>query len=656
MIAATLILLASTGADWDRFEFIGQNLVGNGGFERYGSGGLPAEWNGPPSVYSRTTAARHKGRASLAFVNPDAADYALCSQTIPLEPGRLYAFGCMVKATGVEGADSGATICVEWWDEDGEYLYGSYPRGVKGDTAWQEIKDLIGRAPASAHRASVTCYVRKGMTGVAHWDEVWVRRIRENPLSTLLLVPNYRGRVTDAGPAKALIVADVDLSDCPIGLPGATLTWQLIGEDARTPLMEGALDPVEQHENRLEIPVTSLEPGRYRVELSVVCKATGETLGESVEGIHRLEGTPRFTATFDAHNRFILDGKPFFPLGMYWGSVEPEQLDVFADSAFNCLMPYAAPDMATMDAIHERGLKVIYSVKDTYFGSSYCPEAIRSVDGEEAYVRERIEKFRGHPALIAWYINDELGLDWLPRVKAHYRWVEELDPHHPSWAVLYQVDQIPHHVPTFDVIGTDPYPINRQPASLAGRWTRQTVAAVHGSRPVWQVPQAHNWAIYTKQPDEKELRRPPTYREMRSMAWQCIAEGANGLIFYSWFDLHRDPAQPFEERWADVKRVAAEIGRCAPVLLSLDATPKVELSAEAGIHTVMKSYKGSTYVFVVSGSDEAARCNMLFPAKPGRVVEVTAGREFKPPPGNRLSLRVEPLDVRIFRIVGLPMR
>ena len=65
------------------------------------------------------------------------------------------------------------------------------------------------------------------------------------------------------------------------------------------------------------------------------------------------------------------------------------------------------------------------------------------------------------------------------------RWTAEADPNHPTWAVLYQVREVGDYIETFDVIGTDPYPIGRRPASMAGQWTAETFGQVCGARPMW---------------------------------------------------------------------------------------------------------------------------------------------------------------------------
>ena len=56
--------------------------------------------------------------------------------------------------------------------------------------------------------------------------------------------------------------------------------------------------------------------------------------------------------------------------------------------------------------------------------------------------------------------------------------------------------------------------------------------------------------------------------QARSMAWQAIAGGANGIVFYSYFDIQRNPDVPFAVEWDRLLEVATEIKAFVPVLLS----------------------------------------------------------------------------------------
>ncbi len=186
----------------------------------------------------------------------------------------------------------------------------------------------------------------------------------------------------------------------------------------------------------------------------------------------------------------------------------------------------------------------------------------------------------------------------------------EEDPGHPTWSVLYQVDDISSYINSFDCIGSDPYPIARKPASLAAEWSATTFRQVAQSRPMWQVPQAFNWSIYGKNETENQHDRTPSFEEERSMAWQCICERATGLVFYSWFDISRNPDVPFSTQWERQKRIAAEIDGLAPALLSVEPASEVKAKAIARsqvlphwLHCLVREHDGKLYLFAVNDGD-----------------------------------------------------
>jgi hypothetical protein len=215
--------------------------------------------------------------------------------------------------------------------------------------------------------------------------------------------------------------------------------------------------------------------------------------------------------------------------------------------------------------------------------------------------------------------------------------------------VLYQYSQVRAYLATFDVIGTDPYPIPGKPAGTALEWTRVTRDQCYGARAVWQVPQVFDWGAY-KKGEEREKTRAPTLAEMRAMAWQCVAAGANGLVFYSFFDLFKmNDRDPFEKRWADVCAMAEEVKRYSPVLLSAEPAPSVTCGGSPSVETRAWRVGDSVYVLAVNGASEAA------------TVTVTVGEgfgslkaEFGSPPdrggGSTLVYRFAPLEPVLVRL------
>jgi hypothetical protein len=274
-------------------------------------------------------------------------------------------------------------------------------------------------------------------------------------------------------------------------------------------------------------------------------------------------------------------------------------------------MPYGSPDEEGLDLLERHGLKCLYSIKDFYAGTKWAPDFIETVEDEEPEVRRTVREYRDHPALLGWYINDERPLSMVDRLEAHQQWVAAEDPNHPTWVVLYQVRDVAGYVRTFDAIGTDPYPIPSRPPAMAGEWAELTREAVGDARPIWMVPQVHNWGIYRGYEDS----RPPTLEEVRSMTWQCICEGADGLVYYSWMDLRRDETTPFEERWPEVKAVVEEVAEQIPVLLSVEPAPELAVDAPETVHWTVRTHNGTDWLFLVNGEAEPARA-VVCPAGP----------------------------------------
>jgi len=611
------------------------NLVINPSFEQAGRLAMPEGWHGDRQVYAIDTEVRRSGKSSLRLINTDPGRYVLCSQKVGLHPGWKCRFGVWVKTKDLQGPESGATICLEWHDAGGKWLGGSYPKGIKGTRDWTEVEETA-RVPEKAASVTLSCYVRRGMTGSAWFDDVQLTRIADPPMCVMLRQPVYRGWITAQAPEKAQVRVQLNLRDYDLRPPEVRIHAQL--RDRSTRRWESTVQPKEGEAGVLDlaVPIQGLPPGAYDLELRLAGPG-GKELQVVHQRLLRVADDFRPRSYFDEHRRLLLAGKPFFPLGMYFSTIRESDLKVYAQSKFNCLMPYGSPTRAQMDLAQRHGLKVIYSIKDWYAGSEYCPKFIHSEADEETQVRARVRQLRDHPALLAWYLNDELSLKYLPRLEAHQRWVAEEDPDHPTWAVLYQVHDVAAYRNTFDCIGTDPYPIGRKPASMAAEWTAETFRQVAQSRPLWQVPQLHNWANYAKTPEDRAKGRTPTPAEKRSMAWQCICEGATGLVFYSWFDVQRNPDVPFDTQWAGLQQIAAEIDRMAPVLLSAEPVPAISAggpapgqAAPGWLHWLARCHQGKLWLVAVSDGDGEGEITFALPAQVPSVTVVGEARAIRP--------------------------
>ena len=620
-----------------------ENLVLNSGFEQVDVNGATTAWGDRKPVYCFVDKVGRGGTRGLVFENSNPDFYSFPSQKLDVKPGCCYAYEVWVKTENLKGNDSGATICMEWYAGN-TYLGGAYAEGVRGTSdGWQRVHGFTRLIPTNATRVSVAPYVRKGMTGKAWFDDLKVARFYP-PMVSALSASCYRHTVT-GGPLS--FTAGLTLHACgvnPLDVDGLFLFEAADGKIVR----QAKPDRLTSDRAVLAMDASTLPVGEYTVRFTLARK-DGSATGSATMSLSRVDKLPERKAYIDASRRLIVDGQPFFPLGMYWSGVKEKELDLYAKGPFNCLMPYGSPTTNQMDACYARCLKVIYSIKDFYSGTRWAPAGMKTEADEVAEIKRRMALYRHHPALIAWYINDELPVSMVDRLAARQRLMEALDPDHPTWVVLYQYDQIDAYIQTFDVIGTDPYPLPEKPIGMALAWTRSTRDLSYNTRAVWQVPQAFDWGAY-RQGAAREKTRAPTLAEMRAMTWQCIAAGANGLVYYSFFDLFKMPDRdPFEKRWADVCAVAEEVKRFIPVILSVEPAPAVTCEGPSSIETRVWRSGNAVYLLAVNGAAEPVSATLTVAGG-----FKTVATEFGPAPENkgdgRLACTLTPFEPVLVRL------
>jgi len=652
-VMAALTALGTPAAEADERTH-GPNLVANPGFEQEAEG-----WNLPDGFRVVQGAASHSGGFFLAGERTDPDSYRLASQAVACRPGRVYHFSAWIRAKGVKGKDSGATLCMEWSGKEG-WIGGTYPSGLKGTTEWTRIEGITPPIPASAERVSLKLYLRRGMTGEAWFDDVAVHEYWPRPMEAFLLDPPYRGLIF-ADRERRPIRARVDLAERIqghawvegegyAGLSDLALVCRLLAP-GRT-VQEKRLTDFGRRSLQIELDAEPLQVGTYRVEVAL--EGGGEVLARQPLDGRVLPKGDRPSVYVDRHGRTIVRGRPFFPLGFYFGTLREDEVQTLSRAGFNCAMPYAFSGMdpekagELLEVARRHGIMVIYSVKDLYAGMRYTPGWLKSEEDAEARVRQVIERFRSHPSVLAWYLNDELPPTWRDRLEDRYRLVRRLDPDHPTWAVLYQVDQLAEYRHTCDVLGTDPYPVARAPVTMAGEWARKTREASLGTDAFWQVPQAFAWCTARQDRDPAGDGRPPTYPELRCMTYQALAEGAKGLIYYAFYELKEDPLG-FDARWKDMARIAREVRALEPALLSTDPPP--DGVAVEGVRWRAFRDGRRAWILVTNPQAKAVPMRMRF-ARGVRGVQTMTGQAV-PVQDGRIEQTLEPLACETF-IAELP--
>ena len=232
-----------------------------------------------------------------------------------------------------------------------------------------------------------------------------------------------------------------------------------------------------------------------------------------------------------------------------------------------------------------------------------------------------VAAYKNHPALLAWYLNDELSSELEPRLEDYYRRVAHADPNHPCYIVLCNMPEVKLFPATTDIMGVDPYPTPKSPVTLVAEQADVATAAVAGHKPVWLVPQAFAWYQYSSQnkdrghtPSAEELEggRAPTYEETRCMTYLALVHGAKGLIYYCYYDLRVLPQ--YREMWGWLKNIATEVKTLSPILLSPDDRgPALCLAAGSQVETRLKQCSGRLYLLAVNTANETRHITFQLP-------------------------------------------
>ncbi len=206
------------------------------------------------------------------------------------------------------------------------------------------------------------------------------------------------------------------------------------------------------------------------------------------------------------------------------------------------------------------------------------------------------------------------------KLKNAYETIKAIDSEHPVWmnhAPRNSMESLRRFSEAGDIVGCDIYPVPQHPKlrhsdlmdqtmSSVGAYTRR-MQAIDPKKPVWMVIQGFNWGdlqgeVYERSGDEQRGFRAPTLEEIRFMAFDCIVNGARGILFWGTSYVDRG-----SKLWKDLITFAKEIKYLEPILASEDAKESVNISCDEifgsgdrGIVVLVKIYKGNPYVLMVN--------------------------------------------------------
>ena len=616
----------------------------NAGFEQTGKGGYPVGWSRHPNWHGER--AGHNGSGGLVFecAKGEEQKKGRPQQLVELKAGKRYYVSALVKATGLvterNTAAQGVGLYLDCYGADGKWKFGGGPRKFATGTTkdWVKVEFITREVPEGIVRAYIQPWAKKCLSGRAVIDNIYVA---EYDLPPVAGVYPHVYRSESAG-GKVRFSASINLDAKKQTLTEYSAVFSYVAADGSRATVPGEI--VSPTEAAVMLDTSLFAFGTN----DVVCTLSlgGKTLGAGAAPFaHVASPTPR-RVYIDGLKRTIVDGKPFFPLGMYFKNsrVSVSNLNVYTEGPFNCVMPYAQTGLTQedLDLYRQAGLKVIFDLR----------HAIEDEAVGKPWVYETVRKFKGDPALLAWYTNDERPVADIPKLAARQKWVEELDPDHPTWSVQDVFAEARQYLGTYDVLGMDPYPIPKKPIETVISSMRQGLSGTFGTKAVWQVPQAFGWGWLKRK--ETKGQRAPTQKELANMTWQSIAGGANGIVYYAYHHLsepHEDPNDAFAPAWARTKAVAFEVKKYEQVLLSAEKPVAVSGATEA-IAVRTWRHAGDTYLLAVNCTASPQTAKLVLQERVGKVVSADFGSMPKID-GSTIDLSFGPIDYVMLRFTAL---
>jgi hypothetical protein len=297
-----------------------------------------------------------------------------------------------------------------------------------------------------------------------------------------------------------------------------------------------------------------------------------------------------------------------FVIGMYAVPGEPSDFEAVKTIGVTHVHTYtlggATPDRLEraqryLDLARQHGLKVMFDLN----GKSLLAEP----DGLD-HLRLIARRFESHPALAMWYLYDEpVAAVPVEKLRAYYDELKKLTPQVPVATCLNHAEGWYDYAAGTDVILNDFYPIRGGafPDANLQIVTTFTREALHSGRQVMPVLQCFNWAVFApkgattyRSVPVSELRSPDE-RELRYMIYANVAQGVDGVFFYSYLrGKQSDPkwfAQTFAPTIHELRTFIDEIS-------SAHTSRKIfRVSADFDIYATLWENENDRWLIVANG-------------------------------------------------------
>ena len=393
--------------------------------------------------------------------------------------------------------------------------------------------------------------------------------------------------------------------------------------------------PRREAEIRLDAP--NLQPGTYVVHVAI--ESRGKTVHEQKLEFSHLRQKPITSLLVYPRDDLTLmvQGQPFFPLGIYEAPVTQKMLDEFTAAGFNTVRAHAGSAIALkliLDRLDQVGLKA-------WVSWGHGLELSENAEKRKQRLRDVVARVREHPALLVWETVDEpaWGARSAGALLEGYEFLRQLDPHHPIWmnhAPRNHIATLAYYNRAADIAGCDIYPVpeptnhtnlpNRTLSSV-GDETDKNRSAVNDEKPIFMVLQGFAWRALRRRDDPQAVY--PTFHQQRYMAYNAIVHGARGLLYWG---THYTPKP--SQAWSDLKTIVHELRQLTAILVARAPKTSLQVTSDTGsVEALVRQVGDETFLVCVNNESRAANASVANLPKglrvlyePGRRLDVRAGR------------------------------
>lgn len=435
-----------------------------------------------------------------------------------------------------------------------------------------------------------------------------VLHARANILDCTLVSPAFRGNIQSKDPEKEILINGV------IGIASKQKLTVVaaLRPVGKTPIWRKSVEASSGGAFKIKRSASDLPVGDYDLDISLL-DASGKNLGMQSHAIHVLAPAPE-EVTFDRNGICYINGKPFFPIGLY--HVSRTAVNVLNDRGKQIGLPMLNIQSVISD-VKDHGFNTLFSTQgmpdDEYLriakdaGLYVIPEVNFPSASEFSKYRETADRFGN---ILLWYGFDEAAGERMQRAADAYRQYKREDAHRPFSGAVDSPALFDSGAEAFDILMMDPYFVGIEPLSVIGRWIDQGFNATKGAKPIWVIPQA--FTIDGMRSAE------PTPAQLRCQAYISIVHGATGLVWYAYWT-----SEPWSKNlngrnqwhiadtplWPYFKTLNAEINNLVPVITTGKSLGRLYWS-DKSIHSVQWEYNGIRYIIAVNPTDKSITCSL----------------------------------------------